>query len=48
MPVLRQLWRRRCVFLCVHVCVCDVFMLQARAELSGVAYYMQIVVNYSC
>lgn len=33
--------------LCMRVCVCDVFMLQARAELSGVAYYMLIVVNYS-
>lgn len=31
----------------MRVCVCDVFMLQARAELSGVAYYMLIVVNYS-
>lgn len=29
------------------VCV-DVSVLQARAELSGVAYYMLIVVNYRC
>lgn len=27
----------------VHVCVCDVFMLQARAELSAMAYYMWLI-----
>lgn len=30
-------------FYFAHVCVCDVFMLQARAELSGMAYYMWLI-----
>lgn len=36
------------MYVCMCVCVCVAFMLQARAELSGVAYYMLIAVNYSC
>lgn len=30
-------------FYFAHVCVCDVFTLQARAELSGMAYYMWLI-----